>query len=265
MTSDDREDDLLSAVERVQGLLATARPFAEARAALLARLNPWEPCNVLEIGIGASPAFDHLPKGRSGPGRAPSLRVGVDVDRRFLRRRRARSANPSLCCADASSLPFARNSFDRLIADKLLPHMNEPRAALAEWLRVLRPGGRVGLLDWDLRAHRVASELPDLIAFLARAQEDSTMALDALDEVEEWLLNAGASEVVVEKHAIEIRRLDTLWREVLAADLDYAVAAGIVNEATRRRWWHHLRERQEQGRFRVTGTLQLTTAVKPSS
>lgn len=62
--------------------------------------------------------------------------------------------------ADAQSLPFPRAYFDRLVASCLIMHMRRPEDVLAEWRRVVKPGGRLtiyvhndpGLL---LRATRV--------------------------------------------------------------------------------------------------------------
>jgi SAM-dependent methyltransferase len=43
--------------------------------------------------------------------------------------------------ADAADLPFAGESFDLVIANHMLYHLDDPSAALAEFARVLRPGG----------------------------------------------------------------------------------------------------------------------------
>ena len=43
---------------------------------------------------------------------------------------------------DAADLPFADASFDSLIANHMLYHLDDPAAALREFARVLRPGGR---------------------------------------------------------------------------------------------------------------------------
>lgn len=58
------------------------------------------------------------------------------------------------------ALPFADASFDRLIATHVLEHIPEPHLALAEWARVLKPGGTLSLilpcdpgLAWRLGRH----------------------------------------------------------------------------------------------------------------
>jgi len=45
--------------------------------------------------------------------------------------------------ADAHALPFADASFDNVVAIETLEHLRDPSRAIAEFTRVLRPGGRV--------------------------------------------------------------------------------------------------------------------------
>ena len=49
---------------------------------------------------------------------------------------------------DAQKLPFADNSFDRVLANFALLHLAEPESACAEACRVLKPGGRFGFTTW---------------------------------------------------------------------------------------------------------------------
>jgi SAM-dependent methyltransferase len=44
---------------------------------------------------------------------------------------------------DATRLPFDDDSFDAVVANHMLYHLDDPDAALVEFARVLRPGGRV--------------------------------------------------------------------------------------------------------------------------
>jgi len=49
--------------------------------------------------------------------------------------------------ADAENLPFAPASFDLVITRHVLWTLPHPEAAIAEWIRVLRPGGRLAVID----------------------------------------------------------------------------------------------------------------------
>jgi ubiquinone/menaquinone biosynthesis C-methylase UbiE len=49
--------------------------------------------------------------------------------------------------ADAEQLPFAPASFDLVISRHVLWTLPHPEAAIDEWIRVLRPGGRLAVVD----------------------------------------------------------------------------------------------------------------------
>jgi len=79
---------------------------------------------------------------------------------------------------DATDLPFADAAFDTVIANHMLYHVDDPGAALAEFARVLRPGGHVAIAlngrDHlaELNAIGPAIGRPDLA--LAATQNDVT-------------------------------------------------------------------------------------------
>jgi ubiquinone/menaquinone biosynthesis C-methylase UbiE len=54
--------------------------------------------------------------------------------------------------ADAERLPFATASFDLVISRHLLWTLPHPEAAIDEWIRVLRPGGRLVVVDGQFDA-----------------------------------------------------------------------------------------------------------------
>lgn len=49
--------------------------------------------------------------------------------------------------ADAENLPFPAHSFDLAVSRHVLWTLPHPEAAIAEWIRVLRPGGRLAVID----------------------------------------------------------------------------------------------------------------------
>ncbi|MGH8677252.1 MAG: class I SAM-dependent methyltransferase [Burkholderiales bacterium] len=87
---------------------------------------------VLDVGAGQGLFLNHLV--------APGRLVAVDEWMFCLERNRARGGIP--VNGDALHLPF-RESFDYLFALDVLEHLPDDRAAVGEWARVLKPGGRL--------------------------------------------------------------------------------------------------------------------------
>lgn len=75
----------------------------------------------------------------------------VDLSERMLELARQRAASlgrdVELAVADAQSLPFADAQFDSVVATLALCSIPDDRVAVAEMTRVLKPGGRLVLLD----------------------------------------------------------------------------------------------------------------------
>lgn len=78
----------------------------------------------------------------------PGVRVvGVDLSLPMLRVARARREG-AFIQAGAEALPFPDGSFDAAVCASSLHYLPDPRLAVAELFRALRPGGRLVLLDW---------------------------------------------------------------------------------------------------------------------
>lgn len=113
------------------------------------RLRPGE--RVLDVGCGAGRhSIEALRRG--------ACAVALDLDRHEVAR--ALGAGPAAegllgaplaggaprpVCGDALRLPFAAGSFDVVVASEVLEHVPDDRGALAELVRVLRPGGRLAV------------------------------------------------------------------------------------------------------------------------
>jgi ubiquinone/menaquinone biosynthesis C-methylase UbiE len=85
---------------------------------------------------------------------APHVRraCGLDLTLAMLERARRVAAEEHLqnlffTCGNAYALPFANGAFDLASCGYSLHHMSDPLAVLGELARVVRPGGRIALLD----------------------------------------------------------------------------------------------------------------------
>lgn len=100
--------------------------------------------SILDVGSGAGQILGHLLK-RTHP---DTRLVAFDLSPGMLRRARTRVASnrPSFVTGDLTQLPFADRSFDCVTCGWVIEHLPDPRPGLAEFSRVLQPGGRLFLL-----------------------------------------------------------------------------------------------------------------------
>ena len=77
--------------------------------------------------------------------------TGIDFAPAMLAEARRKAAERNVSVrfeeADAEQLPFAPGSFDLVISRHVLWTLPHPEAAIDEWVRVLRPGGRLAVID----------------------------------------------------------------------------------------------------------------------
>lgn len=117
--------------------------FEGARRASLARLPPTGPADILIDGIGTGLDLPYLPR--------VHRYVALDATRamlmRALPRARDRDLDVSWVEGDGQQLPFASASFDHAVLHLILAVVPDGAAALREAGRVVKPGGRLYVLD----------------------------------------------------------------------------------------------------------------------
>ena len=133
--------------ERIRSLHAPEKDVETAIAAML-RAQPVE--SLLDAGTGTGRMLELL---------APEIRhgVGIDVSPEMLsiardRLTRAHIQHCQVRLSDVYRMPFAAgtqdNGFDAALFHQVLHYLDDPQAAVAEAARVLKPGGRILIVDF---------------------------------------------------------------------------------------------------------------------
>jgi ubiquinone/menaquinone biosynthesis C-methylase UbiE len=88
--------------------------------------------------------------------------TGIDISERMLERAEEKAEKNNLPVefrvGDAEVPPFGDESFDVVVSRHLLWTLPNPEKAIAEWKRVLRPGGKIVTIDGDWTRHKTLSK-----------------------------------------------------------------------------------------------------------
>lgn len=122
------------------------------RQASLQRLATDEAKQVLINGIGTGLDLPFLPKHHHY--------TGTDITPAMLKRCELRQQHTALDLklrsADVMQLPFADNSFDIVLMNLILAVVPNPQKALEEASRVVKPGGKIYILDKFIKPGQLA-------------------------------------------------------------------------------------------------------------
>jgi SAM-dependent methyltransferase len=158
--------------------------FAATEAALLAHVDVRAGERLLEIGCGEGANLHHL----AGRG---AKRFGVDFTHEKARFARSETG-AATARADAERLPFCDAAFDAILVRDLLHHVPDRCAVLDEALRVLRPGGRITVIEPNARSPLIAAQAAAIPA-------ERGMRVSTGDRLIGELLRAGFEGVTLDR------------------------------------------------------------------
>jgi len=195
--------------------LAAARLETEVGTRMLERLDYVRiaPARILDAGSGPAPQAAAL--GRRYPG---AQLLAVDFSLPMLRQARAMgwlarlrgARRPAAICASLERLPFAAGSVQLLWSNMALHWVQDPRAALAEFQRVLAPEG---LLMFSTLGPDTLKELR------AVAGKGRVHSFADMHDLGDWLVAAGFSAPVMDMETLtlEYRDVPALLSELRAS------------------------------------------------
>lgn len=160
-------------------------------------LLPAQPADVLDVGTGTG--FVALIASQLG-----HRVTGLDLSTAMLDEARVqanrRVLEATFMIGDAVAPPFGRESFDAIVCRHFLWTLREPDVALLNWHRLLRPNGRVVVIDGFCSAQAKPEEGADLFErhYTAGTREAlPAMGWDTAEPVADLMVTAGFSRITV--------------------------------------------------------------------
>jgi len=218
---------------------------------------------VLEVGCGTG---DDAREVAALVGAAGKV-VATDLSDTMLTEARRRSEGSGLPLefrvADLSGLDFPDDSFDGARAKLVLMHCEDIETGLSELVRVLRPGGRLSVFDYDFDTTIV--DHPDETATreVMRCFSDAHRNKWSGRQLYRRMLDRSLGEVTVSPHTV-VMPFD-FFRTLAAGRLKTAQENGELTLTGEQlsQWWQPLLAAQEQGRFFASFTGFVVAATKP--
>jgi SAM-dependent methyltransferase len=233
----------------------------EARAAYLDLLDVKAGEHVLDIGCGSGVVTRDIAR-RVGPtGRV----VGIDQSPQFLVAARelvqAAGLGDQVEFHEGSALrlPFPDGAFDVAIAVTVLSHTPGGEHAIAEMARVVRPGGRVGVFDFDSDMTCVTHPDRALTRRIVAAASDATA-------VDGWLArrlpllftDAGLQDVRARGFFPLETDPQSFYATLMERAAAVAITSGAITEAEGRGWLDALHGLEARGPI-IAGRLHVFT------
>lgn len=233
------------------------------RLRVLLDLHPGQ--QVLDAGTGTGEDAQGVAKLVTPGGQV----VGLDMSQIMIDEAKRRIRDPSLPLrfvqGDIQHLPFETATFDRCYADRIFIHLSDPVRALAELVRVTRPGGRILIAEGDHESQVLDSPYPEVTRRFFRFRNDGMRQPDIGHRLYALFQDAGLLDVQVEPLArlttdYEMIRPVAHYIEGMRAAQEY----GVVTSEEAEQWILALEEAIRTGRFFHAIMWFLTTGCKPS-
>jgi ubiquinone/menaquinone biosynthesis C-methylase UbiE len=233
--------------EAQQYLQAMAARVSEMRRQGYELMGVAEGWSVLDVGGGLGEVCADLVEVVGAAGRV----VGIDASSSMIGRAREQWGGLPIDfdVGDAEALGFADATFDGVRAERVIQHLNRPGMAIAEMARIVRPGGRVYVVDPVHDASIVATAHPEVWHAILSHGVGAIRQPRAGLFLKEWMLAAKLDvELIVMARVIDDWRFARVAQR-MSDGATLAVDAGALTAAQVETFFAEQQRRSDDGVF----------------
>lgn len=240
-------------------LAAAAELFAPIKTGSYRLMGELTGKTVLDIGCGSGVDTVAMARMVGGAG----MVNGIDFDADMIQCANEYAKQTGLAwqihhqCADACNLPFSSNSFHATRSERLFMHLENPQQALAEMVRVTKPGGQVVVIDTDwgsLSANTGADAIEHRLAVF-RAEK---FLPNGYSGRRLYGLMAATDLVNIQIETVALHTEDLqLWRFLTLTDRvsEVALKQGVISQHELDQWNHAMARCQQLNTFYGSVTI----------
>jgi ubiquinone/menaquinone biosynthesis C-methylase UbiE len=168
--------------------------------------------------------------------------------------------------ADATSLPVEDESIDGAICVQVLEYVPDVPAALAEFHRALRPGGRVVIWDIDWATVSWHSADPARMARVLEAWDEHLVHRSLPRTLAPAMRSAGFERVQMQAHSFATADFDTetFATSMIAMVANFVAGRNGVSESDAKAWAAEQQDLGERGEFFFAATQFCFTGARPA-
>jgi ubiquinone/menaquinone biosynthesis C-methylase UbiE len=204
--------------------------------------------HVLELGCGAGDDARSFARRVGAGGRVLGIDSSPSLVAEAARRSAGRNLPLEFCVGNMLALELPDGGFDRVRIERLLMHVDgEPAQVLADSARVLAPGGRVVVFDFDWDALVIDGGDRELTRRIVRSYCDGIRNGRVGRALPRLLADAGFVDVAVVPHGVALPYDFFGW--LVCSHLDAALAAGSFTPDELIAWWDELDRAHAAGGF----------------
>ena len=218
---------------------------------------------VLDAGCGTGFLVQEMAKIVGATGKVSGLDYSADM-LEFARDRCDQTPNIELQQGSVTALDFTSDSFDAVSCTQTLLYVKEVDTAISELHRVLKPHGRIAILETDWRGTVLNSINHKITRAILDGWDHSVASPNLPPKIIPLLLAQGFSAIKVEA----IPLLNTSYSEqnfssgMLAFFANYAIDAGLISEQESKQWLAEIKQLAEHDAYFFCVNRFLFTAVK---
>lgn len=257
----DRSDasDLVGRVD----VMASLAAFRTYKAQTYEQMRIAPGMTVADVGCGTGGDAAALAQQVGAQGRA----IGFDLSQAMLdeaTQRYADQTNLSFKLASADGLGVEAASLDAVRADRVLIHVPDPAATMAEMVRVVRPGGRIVISEPDMHGCWVTSTDGALSHKMMRRIADSCRHPYLPRDLLGLFAQAGLKDISLSVYPLTVFEPAAVGKILdfssVLADL---LAEGELDQAGADAWVADMTERAGSGRFAAGVSIMIAAGTRP--